>query len=153
VKRALAIAAFVALPACLSLGSSPIAPIDETAPTLARLVPELREPGDAGVLDIPVAGQIQIVFTEEMDPDSLRAGIAVRNKGLEIPLNIIAPESGPNPSDADREMTVTVAAAGNQGFPIGVSRLVLKTLLIDRQGNPIVLEGDQPEVIYFFNVR
>jgi hypothetical protein len=153
VKRALLIAAAAALPACLSLGNSPISALDETPPTLLRLVPELREPGDAGVLDIPVAGQLQIVFSEEMDPDSLRAGIAVRNKGLEIPLNIIAPEAGPNPSDADREETVTIAAAGTQGFPIGVSRLVLKTLLIDKQGNPIVLEGDQPEVIYFFNVR
>jgi hypothetical protein len=153
VKRALAIASVLGSAACLSLGSSPLAPVDETAPSLVRLRPELRDPGDAGVLDIPVAGQIEIVFSEELDPDSLRAGISVRNKGLEVPLNIVAPAATKNPSDADREMTVTVSAAGNTGFPLGVSRLVLKTLLIDQQGNPIVLEGEQPEVIYFFNVR
>jgi hypothetical protein len=148
-----ALAFAVLASACLSLGNSPLAPLDETAPTLLRLKPELREPGDAGVLELPVAGQIEITFSEQMDPSSLRAGISVRNKGLEVPLSIVAPDATPNPSDVDREMTVTVAAAGNQGFPLGVSRLVLKTLLIDQQGNTIVLEGEQPEVIYFFNIR
>jgi hypothetical protein len=153
VKRALLLGAVAALPACLSLGASPIAPLDETPPTLVSLKPELRDPGDAGVLDIPVAGSIDITFSEQLDPDSLRAGIAVRKAGLEIPLNIVAPPAVSNPSDVDIPETVTISAAGDQGFPLGVSRLVLKTLLIDQQGNPITLEGDQPEVIYFFNVR
>lgn len=153
IRLGLAAAAALAGASCLSLGTSPIGPVDETPPSLVRLKPELRDPGDAGVLDIPVAGQIEVTFSEELDPDSLRAGISVRNKGLEVPLNIVAPEPTKNPADVDREYTITVSAAGTQGFPLGVSRLVLKTLLIDQQGNPIVLEGEQPEVIYFFNVR
>lgn len=157
--RKLALFAAVALAgaSCLSVGTSPIGPLDETPPTVVRMSPNLPVPlvlpdGGSDVYTIPVAGSVEITFSEEMDHSSLRAGISVRSKAVEVPINVVAPESRPNPSDADREETITLAA-GSTGWPVGINRLVLKTLLVDRQGNAIVFEGEQPEAIYFFNVR
>ena len=141
----------LAFTGCLSTGASPLAAVDTTPPTILSFKPDLFS--DASLPEIPVAGSLEITFSEAMDPGSLRPGIAVRNKGIDAPLNIQAPEAVKNLGDRDDAWTVKITAAASTGFEPGVSRLILRTLLIDAQGNALEVEGDQPEELFFFLVR
>lgn len=156
--RLFLIGAVLAAAGCLSPGSSPLSPLDQTPPLLVRLKPDLTSDGGTP-LTLPVATTIEVTFSEELDPGSLRPGISVfwhaaqGDPYQEVQLNLVAPPAVKNTADLDREYTVSVSAAGARGFEVGTCYLLLKNLLIDRQGNPIALEGEQPEAIYFFFVR
>jgi hypothetical protein len=131
---------------CLSPGRSPYDRLDDQAPTIVSIDPAMG--GDAGVPTIRGGQIITITFDEQMNVDSLRPGIVVRNKDRrELPLSILL-ESEPTPIsymaglDAGPNnipMAVQVSSAEG-GFERGSYQLILRTLLIDRAGNSISSE-------------
>lgn len=142
-KRAALI--LLALSACLEPGVSLYDRADTVQPKVLfdLMKPRILGP-DAGVPLVQAGQTIELVFSEEMDPDSLRPGIVVRinPERNEIPLLIQAPPPGKG------VYTVRIASAENT-FISGVYTMQLRTLLIDVAGNSIP-EG--PELTGFFRV-
>src|SRR5690242_18841725 len=103
--------------ACLEPGSPTYLKMDTTPPTLVRIDPPLIGP-DAGLPVVMAADAITIVFSEEMDPDSLRAGISVRQSStqLEQPLTIVAAPPARAANDPDFDYPVKISAADG-AFP------------------------------------
>lgn len=125
------------LAGCLSPGSPLYGKLDETSPHLAQIVPRIG--GDAGLQSVAPKQFIVITFSEPMDLDSLRAGIVVRNRDRkEMPLTIQVEPSQLQPitaADPDIEFSVQISSAEPSGFVVGPYQLILRTLLIDQQGN------------------
>jgi hypothetical protein len=127
---------------CLQPGAGPYGKLDETAPTLRRINPAMG--GDAGVVRLLPQQFIELTFSEQMDLDSLRPGIVVRNTARREQLIEVSVEpttyAPDTPADLDVEMTVRVVSAQPDGFASGGYQLILRTLLLDRQGNPFERE-------------
>ncbi len=146
--RALAAAAaLAAIAGCLSPGSPYYPVMDDKPPTVVSIDPPMGDTagGDGGVPTLTVGQIITITFSEPMDLDSIRPGIAIRDAGREeIPLLIAIDPSqrkGPTAADLDVDWPVHVTAAN--GFVPGVYQLILRPLLIDQQGNALqVIEPD-----------
>ena len=89
---------------------------------------------------------IVLTFSEPMDLQSLRPGIVIRNKDRrEQPLTIqvdpdqIKPITAADPGTTENPnpFSVNISAAEMSGFPSGGYQLILRTLLIDQQGNSL----------------
>lgn len=139
--RAIAVsgALLVLIAACNSPGESPYIKADFASPTIVTIVPKMG--ADAGVPILTPSQFITLTFSETMDLDSLRPGIVIRNKDRkEQPLTIqvdpdqLRPVSAPDP---DVEFSVQISSAEPSGFATGGYQLILRTLLIDQQGNSL----------------
>ena len=138
----------LALSACLDPGNPVYLKKDTTAPRILSVTPALFAP-DAGTLTLQAGQAIDLTFSEEMDPTSLRPGIAIRKTQSkeELPLNIQAPALlTDNENDSDLAWSVKISA-GQGTFQSGIHSLTVRTLLIDLQGNPLAAEQTG-----FFNV-
>lgn len=126
----------VVVAGCLSPGSTPYTPVDVTAPKIDRITPAMG--GDAGTPEVPGDQIFEIVFSEGMDPGSLRPGIVVRNaRREEQVLELHAVDAGrPSLRDSDSSYVVRINSRGTSFAP-GAYQLILRTLLIDQQGNAL----------------
>ncbi|MBS1148617.1 MAG: hypothetical protein H6Q89_315 [Myxococcaceae bacterium] len=135
-KRALPLA-MVVLTGCLSAGDPLYGKLDSTPPRIAAISPPMG--GDAGVVYLTPSQFIVLTFSEPMELDSLRAGIVVRNRDRkEQPLTIQVDPDQLRPitaKDPDVEFKVQISSAEPSGFATGAYQLILRTLLIDQQGN------------------
>ncbi len=142
--------ALLFLTGCLSAGESLYPKLDSLPPTLVEIVPSMG--GDAGVPSLTPSQVIVLTFSEPMDLDSLRPGIVVRNKDRkEQPLTIRVAADQVRPitaRDPDLPFSVQVSSADLSGFAVGSYQLILRTLLIDQQGN-----GLDGEFLGAFNVQ
>ncbi len=131
----------LSLTGCLSPGETPYVKVDFSSPTLVSIAPAMG--GDAGVPILSPAQFIVITFSEPMDLDSLRPGIVIRNKDRrEQPLTIQVDPSQIRPvgsglMDMEPEFSVNISSAETSGFATGGYQLILRTLLIDQQGNSL----------------
>lgn len=136
--KRLLVAAAVLLGAvsCLSPGSTQYLPLDNVAPHLVSIAPDLGS--DGGFQQFPPTQIFEITFSEPMDTDSLRPGIVVRNVAREEQLlELHAPDIPPSLSDPDFAFPVRISSYADGGFAPGAYQLILRTLLIDQQGNPL----------------
>lgn len=135
---------------CLVPGASPLSALDTQPPVLLEIQPPVET--DGGYIRLPAAATLSLTFSEPMDPSSLRPGIVFRTRGVEQPLNILAPETGGGVADRDVPWTVRLQSGSSTGaFPDSnqvYSRLVLRTLLLDAQGNAIALDQGADEQEY-----
>ena len=132
---------------CLTAGNSPYNKLDDQPPTVISIDPPIG--GDAGTPIVRGGQIISITFSEQMNVDTLRPGIVIRNRDRqELPLSIQL-ESEPTPvsyrADSDAgpiniPMTVQLTSALPSGFDRGSYQLILRTLLIDRAGNSLESE-------------
>ncbi|GEM_PF-3357959 len=137
-KRAALVAGlWLSLAGCLSPGAPLYGKLDEKSPRMTQIVPPIG--GDAGLQSVAPKQFIVITFSEQMELDSLRAGIVVRNRDRrEMPLTIQVEPSQIRPvtaQDPDGEFSVQISSAEPSGFVVGPYQLILRTLLIDQQGN------------------
>jgi hypothetical protein len=127
------------LSGCLSPGDSLYGKLDFISPTVASISPPMGS--DAGVVFVSPSQFIVLTFSEPMDIDSLRPGIVIRNKDRkEQPLTItVDPDQirPITPSDPDVEFKVQISSADPAGFATGSYQLILRTLLVDQQGNSL----------------
>lgn len=132
-----AVFAALLLTGCLSPGQSLYEKLDSTSPKVVSISPPIG--GDAGTVTLAPSQFVLITFSEPMDIDSLRAGIVVRNRDRkEQPLTIQVDPSQIRPiqaSDPETEFQVQISSADPSGFVSGPYQLILRTLLIDQQGN------------------
>lgn len=139
-RPALALLA-VMLTGCLSPGETPYVKLDFSSPTLVSIEPAMG--GDAGVPILSPNQFIVLTFSEPMDLSSLRPGIVIRNKDRkEQPLTIqVDPDqirpAGSGLMDEEADFSVNISAAEASGFTTGGYQLILRTLLIDQQGNSL----------------
>ena len=131
--------ALLVLTGCLSIGEPLYGKLDPTAPKIAAISPPMG--GDAGVPILTPNQFIVLTFSEPMDLDSLRPGIVIRNKDRkEQPLTIQVDVDQLRPitaKDPDVEFKVQISSAEMSGFATGGYQLILRTLLIDQQGNSL----------------
>ena len=146
-KRLILSLALVA-PACVQPGSkSDLSVEDPDSPQILSTVPPVP---DGGLFT--VSSPVEITFSEPMDPNSLRPGIAIftGNPAQELPLAIAVPQPSPVPDYAQTNpgpYTVQVRPAAGTPcsatvdagfcFAPGTYLLQLRTLLTDPAGNPI----------------
>ena len=142
--------ALLCLTGCLSPGAPLYGKLDTVAPKVTAISPAMG--GDAGVPTLSPSQFIVLTFSEPMDLDSLRPGIVVRNKDRkEQPLTIQVDVDQLQPitaRDPDLEFRVQISSATAGGFTNGAYQLILRTLLIDQQGN-----GLDGEFLGAFNVQ
>jgi hypothetical protein len=143
-----ALCAALLLCACLDPGKPYLATFDTKPPSVVLTKPASP---DGGVVLWAGADPIVIRFDEEMEPRSLRPGIAVLKDKEELQLTVIAPAptierfDPPNDRKLEYEVVVTPVAP----FVSGVTyRLVLRTILSDTSGNPL-----PEETRVFFKVQ
>lgn len=135
-----AIAALSAASGCLLPGEPSYARRDSTPPRVREVQPNVLAP-DGGTPSVAANQVFAVIFTEQMDINSLRPGIAVLSAGTheEQPLSLTTPEPVVDEVDTDVPQTVQVAAASG-AFLRGGYTLVLRTLLLDAQGNALESE-------------
>lgn len=153
--RLLTAAALVLLAGCLSVGGPLFTKLDDQPPTVLAVAPPMG--GDAGVPQVLGGQIISVTFSEQLNVDSLRPGIVVRNRALEeLPLTLQL-ESEPSPvsyvagedgGPRNLPMTVQILSAEG-GYAPGPYQLILRTLLIDRAGNPLETEFVGEFVVHF----
>lgn len=124
---------------CLNPGESPYVKQDYQSPVVTSIVPAMG--GDAGVPILTPSQFIVITFSEAMDLDSLRPGIVIRNKDRKeqaLTIQVEPDQVRPVTSrDNDIPFSVNISAAEMSGFSTGGYQLILRTLLIDQQGNSL----------------
>ncbi len=129
--------AFVALGAagCLDPGEPYLGRLDETPPTILQTNPS----GEPGILWARAA-PMEVVFSEAMEPRSLRPGISLVQGNVEQSLIItldIDGEPPVTPADPDIAFPVRIEQASGPLLPNTNYTLLFRTLLIDKQGNPL----------------
>ena len=126
--------------ACLEPGEPFLAAADTDPPDVVS-----TEPGPGGT--VSATGTLQILFSERMEPRTLRPGIAVFQGRAEVPLTVQVPpepDGGDEVERGDVPSTITVSAESG-AFARGTAyTLVLRTLLTDTQGNPLSQEVRVP---------
>lgn len=149
--RPLLCAVAVLLAGCLSVGEPLYGKLDPVSPTVVSIVPAMG--ADAGVPTLSPSQFIVLTFSEPMDLDSLRPGIVIRNKDRkEQPLTIQVDVDQLRPitaRDPDIPFKVQISAADPAGFSTGAYQLILRTLLIDQQGNQLNSEFLAPFFVQF----
>jgi hypothetical protein len=125
--------------ACLEPGEPFLATADTDPPDVVS-----TEPGPGGT--VSATGTLQILFSERMEPRTLRPGIAVFLGRAEVPLTVqVPPETdGDEVERGDVPSTITVSAESGAFSPGTAYTLVLRTLLTDTQGNPLAQEVRVP---------
>ncbi len=145
-----ALALLLVITGCVSPGESLYEKLDAKAPKIAEISPPMG--GDAGVPSLTPSQFIVLTFSETMDLDSLRPGIVIRNKDrkeqpltIQVDVDQLLPV---NAQDLDVPFKVQISSAEPSGFTTGAYQLILRTLLIDQQGN-----GLDGEFLGAFNVQ
>ncbi|MFT3836531.1 MAG: Ig-like domain-containing protein [Myxococcaceae bacterium] len=142
-KRALLLLAFCG---CLSTDKPTYQQMDTKRPKVSSISPGMGDQygGDGGIPTLTPGEIITITFSEPMDLESLRPGIAIRDiNRVEQPLNIyVAPSVlatlGINQMDSDYSFPVQVSSPS--GLTPGSFQLILRELLIDQQGNTLEVD-------------
>lgn len=141
--RPLAALAALALAGCLSTGSPYYPQMDTKRPTITSIDPPMGDiaGGDGGIPTLTSGQIITVTFDEPMDLDSLRPGITVRDAmRQEQPLLVsVDPANQGGPTAADYDLPFPVHLASTSGFVPGVYQLILRELLIDQQGNTLLV--------------
>ncbi|WP_224362268.1 Ig-like domain-containing protein [Hyalangium versicolor] len=139
-RRLLTACAFLSLAGCLDPGD-PVLGVRDVVP------PEVSSTNPTANGSIASDGTLKITFSEFMDVRTLRPGIAVYSGRDEVPLRI----SVPAPTDGDEDVergdisyTVEVNAESESFTPNASFTLVLRTILTDYEGNPLVEEVRVP---------
>jgi hypothetical protein len=134
------------LQGCLCTGDPTYPLAQMTPPIVNSTEPDIFAVLDGGMRALLLSSQtISIHFSEPMDPNSLRSGIAVLSSGMEVPLDVAAPPhvpsySNPNVNPANPSEFVVRVSAATGDFPSGTNVLLLRTLLIDDYGVPLAAE-------------
>ncbi len=146
-KRPLAVTVLLLIAGCLSAGKSPYGKLDDQPPTVVSIQPPMG--ADAGMPPHINGGSfISITFSEQLDVESIRPGIVLRDKNRkELPLSIqLAADPTPVSYTATEDggaqnipMTVEITSAVGP-LDRGSYQLILRTLLIDRAGNSLESE-------------
>ncbi len=124
---------------CLEPGEPFLARRDTDPPDVLS-----TEPSAGGT--VQSASPLQILFSEAMDVRSLRPGIAVFVGRAEVPLTLSVPPEvvGGEEEHGDVPYTVTVSAEGGSWTPGTAYTLVLRTSLLDYEGNALQQEVRVP---------
>ncbi len=121
---------------CLEPGRPVLAKLDSTPPSVVS-----TQPADdpSGISELPLGSDLEVVFSEQMDPRSIIPGIGLLREREELPISPQVPNlDPPTLNDVDVPYRVTIASGM---LEVGtVYTLVLRTLLIDAQGNPLPAE-------------
>jgi hypothetical protein len=126
---------------CMVAGDSPLSPRDNAPPTIRETLPP-----DLG--QIPRNQPIKIIFSEPMDPRSIRPGINLYLGKEQVPLQLEIPPPGldPDPVAIAQPWEVTGRPTGGLLASDSTYTLFLRTVLTDTAGNPL----DREEKITFF---
>ena len=129
--------------ACLDPGAPLLAPIDEAAPTVLRSRPAPAP--DGGLGELPRGTDLEVVFSEQMDPATLPPAFRLRSGDVDQPLRLAVPSLG-RPSASDADVPFAVQASPIAGpLALGATyELVLSTRLADAQGNALAAEVRVP---------
>jgi hypothetical protein len=129
--------------------------MDTKPPVVNSIVPAMGDQygGDGGIPTLTPGAIITITFSESMDVNSLRPGIAIRDANrVEQPLNIyVAPQYLMTTNAQDLDFDFPVQVSSPSGFTPGVYQLILRQLLIDQQGNmltPADPDGGVPGIAF-----
>jgi len=122
---------------CLDPGRAVLSREDTVAPTVVSTKPAANEAAFAK------DAELEITFSEAMDPRSLAPGIALRTGQdlLVVTVSIPAPtgnEDDPNP--ADIPYTVRARPISGARWAVTQYQLLLRTLLSDTEGNALAQE-------------
>lgn len=130
-------------PGCLVAGDSPLPQRDKSPPAIRETLPP-----DLG--QIARSQPIRIIFSEPMDPRSIRPGINLYLGRDPVPLNLEIPPPGldPDPVAIAQPWEVTGSSTGGLLAPDSTYTLFLRTVLTDTAGNPI----EREEKITFFTL-
>ncbi len=128
--------ALLAAPGCLDHGSPYLAFEDQERPRVLNTRPTRR---DAGVETIGKTTEIEVGFSEQMDPTSLKPGIVVLRRGEEVPLlfSVIEELPADGLDRGDIPFSITAKPTTGSFAPNEPHTLVLRTLLTDTEGNPV----------------
>ena len=121
---------------CLEPGRPYLAKLDEVAPTVVRTVPTA-----GGTLS--QSARIVITFSEEMEPRSLVPGIGVflgRDEQRVQVYRVTAPATRYVNTQQPYETQVGPPEGTDTFTPGTTYSLVLRTLLLDAEGNPLAAE-------------
>jgi hypothetical protein len=135
-RRLLTACAFLSLVGCLEPGD-PLLAVRDTDP------PEIQSTDPAPNAEIASDGTLEITFSESMDVRTLRPGIAVFTGRDEVPLRITVPAPQAGEEDVERgdfAYRVQVNADAGALTPNASHTLVLRTILTDYEGNPLIEE-------------
>lgn len=143
VRGALALGLALCGSGCLVAGDSPLGPRDKAPPTIRETVPP-----DLG--QIPRSQPIRIIFSEPMDPRSVRPGINLFLGRDQVPLNLEIPPPGldPDPVAIAQPWEVTGSPTGGLLASDSTYTLFLRTVLTDTAGNAL----EHEEKITFFTL-
>ncbi|MFY0522154.1 Ig-like domain-containing protein [Archangium gephyra] len=126
--------------ACLDPGDPFLAARDTDPPDVVS-----TEPSAGGTL--PASGSLEILFSETMDARTLRPGIAVFEGRVEVPLKLTVPAGSGGDEAIERgdvPYAVTVGTEAGAFAPGTAYTLVLRTSLMDQEGNPLGQEVRVP---------
>ncbi|HZH12749.1 MAG TPA: Ig-like domain-containing protein [Archangium sp.] len=126
--------------ACLEPGDPFLAARDTDPPDVVS-----TEPSAGGTL--PANGSLEILFSETMDVRTLRPGIAVFEGRVEVPLKLTVPAGSGVDEGLERgdvPYAVTVGTEAGAFAPGTAYTLVLRTSLLDQEGNPLGQEVRVP---------
>ncbi|HZI08201.1 MAG TPA: Ig-like domain-containing protein [Archangium sp.] len=138
--RRLLVVGLLVCAACLEPGEPFLAARDTDPPDVVS-----TEPSAGGTL--PASGSLEILFSETMDVRTLRPGIAVFEGRVEVPLKVTVPAGSGVDEDIERgdvPYAVTVGTEAGAFAPGTAYTLVLRTSLLDQEGNPLGQEVRVP---------
>lgn len=138
--RRLLVVGLLGCAACLEPGDPFLAARDTDPPDVVS-----TEPSAGGTL--PANSSLEILFSETMDVRTLRPGIAVFEGRVEVPLKLTVPAGSGVDEDIERgdvPYAVTVGTEAGAFAPGTAYTLVLRTSLLDQEGNPLGQEVRVP---------
>ncbi len=116
---------------CLEPGDPVLESRDTTPPTVVEVNPA----ADSLISTTP---QFRVTFSEPMDERTVRPGILLLQDTTGIPVVVTVPEDNLVPDAVEPDFPWTVLIVPEAPLPTGASfRLVLDSVLADREGNPL----------------
>jgi hypothetical protein len=127
----------LALSACLDPGPPVLPKADGIPPFVQSTNPPFAV--DGGVASIPQPNPLIVTFNEQLDPRSVRAGLFLVRGEDQVATRIEVPQ--PDFSPADNDVPYDVQVFPEEALTPGVVYvLVVSTLVMDAQGNPMAEE-------------
>ena len=130
---------------CLEPGGPYLEKLAQSAPTVISINP--AETGDPPARRLPQGQRLVITFSEEMDPHSLVGGISVLLGRTEIPIQVYTlttPATRYEGTQTPYEVQVGPGEGMRQFDQDSSYSLLLRTLLLDAEGNPVSAEQTVP---------
>jgi hypothetical protein len=131
----------MSLGGCLEPRDPILGPEDTVAPQVVSTQPAANEPAFAK------DGELEITFSESMDPRTLSPGIALQTGQDLLAVTVSIPVPTGNEDDANpTDIPYAVKIRPTSGALLGATpyELVLRTLLADTEGNPVATEVRVP---------